>query len=217
MLCRKPSSRFFMIFPGLDFRVLECILWAMGKLFLILGPSGSGKGTVIRYLKEHFPAFVFPASCTTRVPRPGEREGDIYHFVDRSEFERRIADGEFLEWAVVHGDNYYGTLKRSIMDALESGKTVIREVDMQGVVSIRRLLPGRSVTIFITTESWDELKRRILARHQESDEELAQRHESFLKEMSFADECDYVVENKRDREEDCFQEVVDIIEKETVS
>lgn len=202
----------------LDFHIPKCIILAMkGKFFLVLGPSGSGKGTVIRYLKEHFPDFVFPTSCTTRAPRPGEREGDIYHFVDTSEFERRIADGEFLEWAVVHGDNYYGTLKRPIMDALAAGKTVIREVDMQGVQSIRDLLPERVVSIFITTESWDELRRRILARHHESDEELAQRHESFLREMDFARECDHVVENKRDREDECFREVVDIIKKETVS
>lgn len=187
-----------------------------GRLFLILGPSGSGKGTVIRYLKEHFPAFVFPVSCTTRVPRPGEREGDIYHFVNNDEFERRIKSGEFLEWAVVHGDNYYGTLRRPILDALQSGKTVIREVDMQGVQSIRDILPSDVVTIFITTESWEELKRRILARHEESDQELTQRHESFLREMTFARECDYVVENKRDREEDCFREVVNIIAGETV-
>ena len=88
---------------------------------------------------------------------------------------------------------------------------------MQGVKSIRDVLPDDVVSIFITTESWDELKRRILARHEEFDEELEQRHASFLKEMKFANDCDYVVENKRDREEDCFREVVNIIKNETIA
>jgi guanylate kinase len=188
-----------------------------GKLFLILGPSGSGKGTVIRYLKKHFPDFVFPTSCTTRQPRPGEKEGDIYNYVSQNDFKKKIEDGEFLEWAIVHADNYYGTLKVPIMEALEKGETVIREVDMQGVQSIRELLSQENVvTIFITTHSWDELKERILSRHEESDAELIQRHASFEKEMAFSAEADYVVENKTGNPQPCIDEVVDIIKKETV-
>jgi guanylate kinase len=188
-----------------------------GTLFLILGPSGSGKGTVIKYLKEHFPEFVFPTSCTTRTPRPGEKEGDIYHYLSKDEFQEKIDAEEFLEWAVVHSDNYYGTLKKPILDALEEGKTVIREVDMQGVQSICELLPADNVvTIFITTESWDELKARIVARHEETDQELDQRHASFEKEMAFSKEADHVVENKTGDSQPCINEVVDIIKRETV-
>ncbi|MFA6521596.1 MAG: guanylate kinase, partial [Candidatus Gracilibacteria bacterium] len=97
-----------------------------GKFFLILGPSGSGKGTVMNFLKKEFSQAVFPVSATTRTPRPREKNGEVYNFLTKEDFERKIAAGEFLEWAIVHHDNYYGTLKKPIMDALDAGKMVIR-------------------------------------------------------------------------------------------
>lgn len=167
-----------------------------GKLYLILGPSGSGKGTVLDALRKRHPEFVFPVSCTTRPPRPHEVEGEVYHFISPEEFERRKAGGEFLEWAVVHHDYSYGTLKAPILEALEAGKTVIREVDVQGLRSIRDLIPRENlVSIFLTVPGWDTLKRRILKRAAMSEEELARRHESFLKEMEWAKECDHVIES----------------------
>lgn len=165
-----------------------------GKFFLILGPSGSGKGTVITHLKKVFPDAVFPLSCTTRAPRPREKDGEVYHFVTKDEFRARIEAGEFLEWALVHNDNMYGTLKQPIVDALDAGRLVIREVDMQGVESIRKILgPDQVKAIFITSPSWESLRTRILKRSEISDEELRQREESFKKEMAFAAQCDYVV------------------------
>lgn len=183
-----------------------------GKLFLILGPSGSGKGTVIQYLKDNFKEFVFPISCTTRKSRPHEKEGDIYFYLTKEEFKKKIEKGEFLEWAIVHADNYYGTLKKPILEALEAEKIVIREVDMQGVKSIRALLPKENVvSIFITTKSWEELKARILLRHQETEAELAKRYESYKKEREFASECDYIVENETGNPQECINKVIDII------
>ncbi len=88
--------------------------------------SGSGKGTVIAHLRKVFPDAVFPLSCTTRSPRPGEKDGEVYHFINKEEFQRRIKAGDILEWAIVHHDNYYGTLKQPILDALKAGKIVIR-------------------------------------------------------------------------------------------
>lgn len=165
-----------------------------GKFFLILGPSGSGKGTVITHLKKVFPDAVFPLSCTTRAPRPREKDGEVYNFVTKDEFRTRIDSGEFLEWALVHNDNMYGTLKQPIVEALAAGKLVIREVDMQGVESIRGILGRDQVkAIFITSPSWENLRARILKRSQIPDEELKQREESFKKEMTFAQQCDYVV------------------------
>ncbi|MBP7819267.1 guanylate kinase [Candidatus Gracilibacteria bacterium] len=171
-----------------------------GKLILILGPSGSGKGTLINYVKTEFPNFVFPVSCTTRAMRPGEIAGDVYHFISKAEFQAKIAADEFLEYAIVHGDNYYGTLKSQILEPLAEGKTVFREVDIQGVQSLQKLIPKDKLkTIFIKTSKindWEELKRRITSRAEISNEELEQRYKSYLTEIEFADMADQIIYNE---------------------
>lgn len=165
-----------------------------GKLILILGPSGSGKGTVLDALRTNHPDFVFPVSCTTRQSRPGEENGKVYYFVTKEEFQRRMEADEFLEWAVVHGENYYGTLKEEILKPLREGKTVIREVDVQGLRSIRELIPKENLTsIFLTVDGWETLQRRILKRSTLPQEELDRRRESFLHEMEWAKECDITI------------------------
>ncbi len=165
-----------------------------GTFILILGPSGTGKGTVISHLRKVFPDAVFPLSCTTRSPRPREKDGEVYHFITKEDFKRRIDAGEFLEWAIVHNDNYYGTLKAPIEAALNEGKLVIREVDMQGVISIRTILGRENVkALFITSPSWESLKNRIQKRAPLPVEELVHREMSFEKEMIFSKECDFVV------------------------
>lgn len=167
-----------------------------GKLFLLLGPSGSGKGTILAYLREKYPDFVFPVSCTTREMRPNERPGEVYNFISEDEFEERKEQGEFLEWAHIHNHHYSGTLKAAILGPLEEGKTVIREVDVQGLKSIRDILPqNQLISIFLTVPAWDMLKKRILERSAMSDEELAERKKSFDIEMGWAEECDHVVES----------------------
>lgn len=176
-----------------------------GQLILILGPSGAGKGTVLKYLREHYPQAVFPLSCTTRAPREGEKEGEVYLFITKEEFEQRIERGDFLEYAVVHGTNYYGTLKESILNPLKEGKLVIREVDVQGLRSIRELIAPENLTsIFLTVDSWETLRQRIVSRAQISEEELQRRHESFLVEMEWADEVDHVIVNQDGKIEETF-------------
>lgn len=186
-----------------------------GKFFLILGPSGSGKGTVIHCLRKEFPNAVFPLSCTTRMPRPGERDGEVYHFLTKEEFQKKIDASDFLEWAVVHHDNFYGTLKKPISDALAAGQIVIREVDMQGVEAIRKLIPRDQVkAIFITAPSWENLKKRILGRSAIPEEELKQREDSFKKEMEFSKQCDFVVMSEEGEIDEFCSEVASIIRKE---
>lgn len=187
-----------------------------GKLFLILGPSGSGKGTVLTALRQRHPEFVFPLSCTTRPRRPHEKDGEIYHFVSRKDFEEKIERREFLEYAVVHQNHYYGTLKAPILNALQAGKIVVREVDVQGLRSIRNLIPSVNlVSIFLTVSDWETLQQRILRRSEMSVEEMERRYASFLKEMTWQPECDHVVESVEGRIPEVIDEVERLIVRES--
>ena len=186
-----------------------------GILFIISGPSGVGKGTVIRELKREFPQFEYPISHTTRDIRPGEKDGEVYHFITKEEFEDEIEKGNFLEWAMVHQDNYYGTLKKTIMDALEEGKIIVREVDVQGAQSMQKVLdPKNLVTIFIKAESEKKLLGRIAKRGELPKEEVERRMESARKEMKLADEFDHQVWNYEGKVEDCISDVKDIMGNE---
>lgn len=169
----------------------------IGKLFLIVGPSGSGKGTVIKELQSRFPGFIFPVSYTTREPRDGEENGVVYNFITKEDFEKRIKEDEFLEYAIVHSNNYYGTSKKDILEPLKSGNVVVREVDIQGFNSIKELLPKEHLcSIFMRVRSEEDLKGRILNRGEISDEELKRRLESAKKEFAQADKCDYQIDNE---------------------
>lgn len=183
-----------------------------GKLFLIVGPSGSGKGTVIEMIKGKYPGFAYPVSYTTREIREGEKDGESYHYVSREEFERMIKDGEFLEYAVVHSDNYYGTSKKHILEPLKAGAVVVREVDIQGFNSIRNLVPKENlISIFMKVSDLKDLKGRISRRGQISDEELEKRLDSAKKEIAQSGECNYQVENKWGEIGDCVANVERII------
>lgn len=183
-----------------------------GKLFLIVGPSGSGKGTVIKKIKQNYPGFVYPISYTTREPRDGEMDGEVYHFISKEEFKSRIEEGDFLEYAVVHSDNYYGTSKNDILKPLEGGAVVIREVDIQGFHSIRKMIPEENlVSIFMKVSDLKDLTNRILNRGEISDEELKKRLKSALDEIAQADECSYQVENEWGKADQSVREVEKIV------
>ena len=157
-----------------------------GILFLISAPSGGGKSTLLRMLSDE-PDFVYSISCTTRAPRPGEMDGRDYHFLSVAEFERRIAAGNFIEHANVHG-NFYGTLRQTILDSMGSGRDVLMDVDIQGAAKIRTdadaRLQAALVDIFLMPPSMEEVRRRLLKRGTETPEQLDVRLRNAKTEMA---------------------------------
>ena len=157
-----------------------------GILFLISAPSGGGKSTLLKMLSDE-PDFVYSISCTTRAPRPGEVDGRDYHFLSVAEFERRIAAGDFVEHANVHG-NFYGTLRQTILDSMGSGRDVLMDVDIQGAAKIRAdadaRLQAALVDIFLMPPSMDEVRRRLLKRGTETPEQLDVRLRNAKTEMA---------------------------------
>ncbi len=184
-----------------------------GKIFFFSGPSGVGKGTLIDYLRKKHLEFEFPPSCTTRDPRPGEVDGETYYFISKEEFEAKIEAGDFLEYAQVHGGNYYGTLKNKLIDSVKAGKIVIREFDVQGFVQARERLPREYFTsIFLKpAEGQDELIRRIKARAPITEGELEKRMESMKKELAQSHIYDYEILSEAGNLEKLFEDAEKIL------
>jgi guanylate kinase len=166
-----------------------------GNLFVVCAPSGAGKTTLVDALLKHDANIKLSMSFTTRAPRPGERDGVDYHFVDKAAFEKRIGDGEFLEHALVHG-NYYGTSKRWIDQELAGDHDVLLEIDWQGAAQVRRLFP-RMTGIFILPPSLAELRRRLEGRGKDAPEVIARRLENASEEISHVLEFEYIIVNDR--------------------
>lgn len=188
-----------------------------GKIFFISGPSGVGKGTIISALREKYKdEFVFPPSCTTRDPRPGEIDGETYYFITKEEFKERIEAGEFLEYAHVHNGNMYGTLKHRLLDPVKDGKVVIREFDVQGFTQAREKLdPEMYTSMFLMPDGPLEiLIERITARSPLSDEEVEQRRASMEKELAKAEIYDYQVIIENNKIEKNIAKIEKIIEDE---
>ncbi|PKK38670.1 Guanylate kinase [Clostridiaceae bacterium JG1575] len=164
-----------------------------GLLFVISGPSGAGKGTICQaYLKEADHTWL-SISATTRSPRNGEVHGEHYFFLDREEFEQRIQDGDFLEYANVYG-NYYGTPRSLVEEKLEKGYDVILEIDIQGALNVQSNT-DEGIFVFILPPSMEELKARIIRRGSETPESLIRRFESAFEEINYVSRYNYAVIN----------------------
>lgn len=164
-----------------------------GGVFIVSGPSGSGKDTVLAELFRNKPDLLFSISSITRAMRPGEREGDKYNFISREKFEDMIKNDELLEHNIFVG-NYYGTPRGPVEKAVSEGKDIIIEVDVNGAAQIRQKLP-EAVSIFIMPPSFAELKRRLKGRGTESEELIEKRLDSALGEIKRAAEYDYIIVN----------------------
>jgi guanylate kinase len=155
-----------------------------GILFVISAPSGAGKSTLLRLLQNE-PDFEYSVSCTTRTPRPGEVHGRDYHFLSRTEFEKHLSAGDFLEHALVHG-NYYGTLRSAVLEKLEAGTDVLLDIDVQGADRIRNEqgpIQDALVDVFLMPESMETLRYRLLKRGTESAEQMTLRLKNAAAEM----------------------------------
>jgi guanylate kinase len=162
-------------------------------VWIVSGPSGSGKSTLVEKILE-MPGTMFSISCTTRPPRPAESPGKWYDFVTERDFERMIAEGAFLEHARVFGKHWYGTPRKWIERAREAGKDLVLEIDVQGAAQVKEKLPG-ALAIFIVPPSRQELERRIRARGQDSEEEIARRLERARQEIQKFTDYNFVVVN----------------------
>ena len=164
------------------------------RLIVLSAPSGAGKTTVARYLLETIPGAVFSVSATTRPRRNGEIDGRDYHFLSREEFERKIAQGELVEYEEIFG-NYYGTLRSATEDALRRGSVMIFDVDVKGALSLKRAYPDDTFLLFIAPPSLEELERRLRHRGTETEEQIRRRLERAAMEMSYRDQFDATIVN----------------------
>lgn len=165
-----------------------------GKIFIISAPSGTGKTTVISKVVQGVPNLVLSVSTTTRSPRPGEKEGVDYHFVNEDSFNTMIKRGEFVEWASVHG-HLYGTSKQVVNGLIKDGKHVLLDIDVQGAEKFKKTYPF-SVTIFILPPSFDDLAKRLSKRGTEPKEEIEKRVKDAEEEYKRRHEYDYQVVNE---------------------
>ena len=165
-----------------------------GSILILSGPSGAGKSSLINAAKEKIGDYYFSISTTTRLPREGEREGIDYHFVDRETFEADIRAGEFLEYAQVHG-NYYGTSFKPVREALEAGKLVIFDIDVQGHAIARERMGDLVTSVFVTTPTLEELERRLRRRATDDEEIIRKRIQNALVEIEYITAYDFLIVN----------------------
>ena len=179
----------------------------MGKLIVISGPSGSGKTTVCDRLLEEMPDLQYSISFTTRSPRKGEKEGRDYFFIEKEQFEKRIQEGKFLEYAQVF-DNYYGTDKDWVNEILEQGKNVLLCIDVQGANQVKKNFED-AILIFLMPPDFEELGRRLRGRGTDGEDQIKKRLDMAKEEMAQVSNYNYMVVN--DKLKDSVRDILHII------
>ncbi|MDO7866880.1 guanylate kinase [Nocardioides jiangxiensis] len=164
------------------------------RLIVLAGPTAVGKGTVAAAVREDYPEVWISVSCTTRAPRPGEVDGEHYHFVSDEEFDRMVEAGEMLEYAVVHGHAKYGTPRGPVEAALAAGRPSMLEIDLQGARQVKANMPEAQL-VFLAPPSWEELVRRLVGRGTETEEQRERRLETAKVELAAETEFDVTIVN----------------------
>jgi guanylate kinase len=167
----------------------------LARVFVITGPSGVGKGTLIRGLLERLPELELSVSATTRAPRPGEQHGSHYHFMDSDEFARRVGNDEFVEHASYSGASY-GTLRAELDGRLRAGTPVVLEIEVQGARQVRKAMP-EALAVFIAPPSSDALRARLVGRGTDAADQIEQRMQTAERELEAQPEFAHVVVNDR--------------------
>ncbi len=183
-----------------------------GLLFVISGPSGAGKDTLVEALVQRMPRLRYSISATTRDPRAGERDGEHYFFLTRQEFERRLAAGALLE-TKEYGGNLYGTPRDYIERSLAEGDDVILKPEVNGALAVKAAYPD-AVLIFVVPDRFSHLRERLLARRTETNAEIARRLEIGHQEMAFVRKFDYLLINEQDRHEEAVRDLQAILHAE---
>lgn len=178
-----------------------------GNLFVLSGPSGAGKGTLVKRVLQRVPDTWVSVSATTRQPRPGEVDGRDYFFLDQPRFDELVSQGGFLEWAHVHG-NSYGTLRSRVQDRIDHGSQVILEIDVQGAFQVKKAMPEAHL-IFIEPPSLEELERRLRGRGTETEDVICNRMKTA--EVELARKMEYDVQVVNDELERATEELVSYI------
>ncbi|MGC1379994.1 MAG: guanylate kinase [Candidatus Baltobacteraceae bacterium] len=183
-----------------------------GLLFVVSGPSGAGKDTLVAALRERRPTLRYSISATTRAPRPDERSGEHYFFVSQDEFERLRQSGSLLEWREYNG-NLYGTPRDYVQQSLSEGYDVVMKPEVNGALAVKAAY-GDAVLIFLVPDRFSHLRERLLARRSETNEEIARRLEIAQREMEFIRRFDYIVVNEQDRPAEAVRDLEAILQAE---
>jgi guanylate kinase len=188
------------------------VLTGPGLLFVVSGPSGAGKDTLVEGLKARRERLLYSVSATTRAPRPGEREGTDYFFLEVEEFRRRLSESAFLEWREYNG-NLYGTPRSFILEKLRDGYDIVLKPEVNGALALKRQFPD-AVLIFIVPDKFSHLRSRLEARRTESNEQIAARLEIAHEEFTYVRRFDYLVINEEAQPERAVDELEAIVRAE---
>jgi guanylate kinase len=180
-----------------------------GKLFIFSAPSGSGKTSIVKALLARDPSLAFSVSCTTRAPRPGEKNGVDYYFITPEEFKKKIEEGAFAEWEMVYKDLYYGTLRSEVERLRTEGHHVVFDVDVEGGLNLKKLYGSEALAFFVKPPSLEVLEQRLRSRNTESEEMVKIRFDKARRELEYENLFDRVIlnDNLEEAVENAFREM----------